>query len=48
MWERVSRVLNLGVDVILEYEILREEEEEKIRLRLDKLGVDLKIYNAEK
>ena len=46
LWEHASRVLKLGVDVILDYSTLTETETEKLRARANELGVKMIIHQA--
>jgi len=44
MWDHASRVLSLGVDVILDFGFLTKKEREMFRARARGLGVDFKIH----
>ena len=47
MWSHASRILKLGVNVILDYDYLPEAEAERLRLKAKDLGADIKIHNME-
>jgi predicted kinase len=44
MWDHASRVLQLGVDVILDFGFWAKEERDNFRRRAKKLGVNFKIH----
>ena len=44
MWDHASRVLSLGVDVILDFGFWAKEERENFRKRAKALGVNFKIH----
>ena len=44
MWDHASRVLQLGVDVILDFGFWAKEERESFRERAKNLGVNFKIH----
>ena len=44
MWDHASRVLSLGVDVILDFGFWTKKEREMLRARARDLGVDFKIH----
>ena len=44
MWDHASRILQLGLDVILDFGFWAKEERDNFRKRAKKLGVNFKIH----